>query len=276
MAGMSFPQIARNFVRSTWITRLPVFLIAALVIGTWLLMTPQGLLGKADAIAYAVCHRIELRSFYLGNRPLPLCARCSGMFLGAVSALMFLFLHKPRRSLFPPRPLWVLFGLFVVGYVVDGFNSYWHLVSNSYLLYSPNNTLRLATGTYFGIALANLVFPGFNQSVWRNPKEEPALRTWRETGMMVLLGVGIILAMKTENPLLLYPLALISAFGVLLLLTLVYSMVLLILFRREGLAHSSKELLLPLLGGVTLSFLQIGIIDLGRYLLMGTWEGFHF
>jgi hypothetical protein len=58
---------------------LLVAALAALLIA-WLSLTPPGLLGKADAVGYAVCHRIELRSFHLDGRPLPLCARCSGMY----------------------------------------------------------------------------------------------------------------------------------------------------------------------------------------------------
>ncbi len=276
MASMSFLKLSLSALRSYRAFRLALFLIAFIVIGGWLLVTPEGLLGKADAIGYAVCHRIDLRSFHLGDRPLPLCARCSGMYLGAMSALFYFSISRPHASLFPPRPLWILLGIFALCYIVDGFNSYWYLVSGSSLLYLPNNTLRLATGTFFGIALANLVYPGFNQSVWHSPKEEPAVRSWGEMGLILLLGIGMILAMETENPLILYPLALASALGVLMLLTMVYTMVLLILFRREATVSTWKEIVLPFLGGLTLSFLQIGIIDLGRYLLMGTWEGFRF
>ena len=55
----------------------------------WLFLTPEGLLGKADAVGYSVCHRISVRSFHIGERPLPLCARCSGMFLGALLGLVY-------------------------------------------------------------------------------------------------------------------------------------------------------------------------------------------
>ena len=51
-----------------------VVVAAALVLTGWLVNTPPGLLGKLDAIAYAVCHRIAARSFQIGNVPLPLCA----------------------------------------------------------------------------------------------------------------------------------------------------------------------------------------------------------
>src|SRR5450759_1456011 len=62
-----------------------VIAAAVLVFTGWFINTPPGLLGKADAIGYAVCHRISERSFHIGSIQLPLCARCSGMYLGAVT-----------------------------------------------------------------------------------------------------------------------------------------------------------------------------------------------
>src|SRR5512136_675509 len=90
----------------------------------WLLNTPPGLLGKADAIGYAVCHRIDLRSFHLGERPLPLCARCSGMYLAAMLGLTFQTISAPRRGGMPPRRVRIILGLFVVAFAVDGLNSF--------------------------------------------------------------------------------------------------------------------------------------------------------
>jgi hypothetical protein len=78
----------------------------------------------------------------------------------------------------------------------------------------------------------------------------------------------------TENPLVLYPLALVSALGVVILLTVVYSMIVLILRRRENRARSWGELVVPLAIGLTLTIVQIGLFDLGRYWLTGTWSGF--
>ena len=67
--------------------KLLVFVAVGFLFLGWLFNTPLGLLGKADAIGYAVCHRIDLRSFHLGDRTLPLCARCTGMFLGTLVSL---------------------------------------------------------------------------------------------------------------------------------------------------------------------------------------------
>jgi len=248
---------------------------AALVVAAWLMLTPGGLLGKADAIGYAVCHRIDIRSFHLGSRALPLCARCSGMYLGALVGMAGLTgLGRLRHGRFPHPTLLAVFGLFAAAWAIDGVNSYLTLIPGAPHAYEPNNTLRLITGTLMGLTLGMLVFTGFNQNAWRDWKDEPVLRSLREVGLLLLLGAVVVALVLTENPLVLYPLALLSAAGVLVLLGMVYGVVVLLVLRRENRAQSWGALALPLVAGVALAILQIGLLDLARYTLTGTWGGF--
>jgi hypothetical protein len=273
---MSLPLAAAPASRlACGVRRLAVLLPAILLIGIWLYGTPAGLLGKADAIGYAVCHRIDVRSFHLGSRAMPLCSRCTGMYLGTVLAFAYFALRgRGRAGGFPPWPLLIVLGVFGLAFAVDGLNSYLHFFPEAPYLYPPSNTLRLITGTGVGLALGALVYPGFNQSAWREWRMEPVLRSFPDlAGLMVLAGV-LVLAVLSENPLILYPLALISSLGVLLLLTLIYTMMVLMVLRRENRATSWWDLALPLVGGLTLAIAQIALIDLGRFVLTGTWSGF--
>ena len=252
-----------------------VFVLAALVAGLWLYFTPDGLLGKADAVGYAVCHRIDLRSFHLGARPLPLCARCTGMFLGALVAFAYYALRRTKASLYPTGG--VLAAIIVLGltWVIDGANSFLSMLPSAMQLYTPHNTLRLITGSLVGIALVTLVYPVFSQYAWEDWKSERILRSPRD--LLVLLSlVGVVdLAVLSENPLLLYPLALLSSIGVLLLLTLAYTLITIPLLRRTQKARTWHDLIVPLAAGLMLALLQIGLIDMLRYTLTGTWGGFH-
>jgi uncharacterized membrane protein len=276
MAFMDFQSIVRKSIHRIKLTQCLVVAFALLVIGFWLGITPDGLLGKADAIGYAVCHRIDARSLHLGDRTLPLCVRCSGTYLGVVLTLTYFTMFKKRTSSFPPKRLLFVLGFFFLMYAVDGLNSYLHLIPHAPHLYEPSNLLRLTTGMFFGISLVSIVYPGFNQSVWLQPRGEASLQSMKEVAGLSFAGGVLILALIIENPLILYPAALISTFGVLVLLTMVYTMVVLIITKREGLAKSWKDLVIPATCGLALAILQIGVIDLGRYLLMGTWEGFNF
>jgi uncharacterized membrane protein len=255
--------------------RNSVLLAVFLLVFGWLLNTPAALLGKADAIGYAVCHRIDLRSFHLGDRQLPLCARCTGMYLGAVLGLGFQAMTAGRKVEKPPRGVILVLGLFVLAFAVDGLNSYASLFPGAPTLYQPHNTLRLLTGSGMGLAVAAALFPAFNLSVWRTVQPGSALEGWKPLTSLLALGVLLDLLVLTENPLVLYPLALISAAGVLILVTLVYTMIWLLVFRQEGTIEGARDLLLPLAGGFALGMSQIILLDFGRYILTGTWDGFH-
>jgi uncharacterized membrane protein len=264
-----YMKSARVFWRSA------VFMAVSLLLLGWLLNTPGGLLGKADAVGYAVCHRIDLRSFHLGERPLPLCARCTGMYLGAVAGLVFQQVLSRRRGGTPGRPVIAILALLVLFFVVDGLNSFISFFPGAPQLYQPQNGLRLLAGSGMGIAIAVALFPAFNQTVWMDWNPKPAMPGLRSLGGLGLLVLLIDLMVFSENPLLLYPLALVSAAGVLLLLTLAYSMVWVMVFHTENKYTSAQQLLLPLAGGFGLALAQIILLDLARYALTGTWDGFH-
>src|SRR3972149_3375635 len=90
-----------NKAKILFIARGVLILAAIALLGAWLILTPEGVLGKADAIGYSVCHRIAERSFTIAGRQMPLCARCTGMYLGMLTGLLFQ-LPYGRRAEFPP------------------------------------------------------------------------------------------------------------------------------------------------------------------------------
>ncbi len=254
----------------------PVILIlgAALLL-IWLQTTPPGLLGKADAIGYAVCHRIDARSFHLGERAVPLCARCTGMYLGAMLGLLFQFVTAPRHGGLPEKRLWPPLALLALAFAVDGSNSYLHFFPHAPGLYEPRNLLRLLSGTGVGLVMAAFVYPAFQQTVWKQWVGKPALKGYRSLGLLVLLALLVDAAALTENPLLLYPLALISAGGVLVLLSMIYGMLWMMVWRTENQAETPRQVVIPLLIGLVFGLLQIALLDFLRYQLTGTWDGFH-
>jgi uncharacterized membrane protein len=260
------------FKRPFW--KWLVLLAVGLLFIGWLLNTPEGLLGKADAIGYAVCHRIDIRSFHLGVRQLPLCARCTGMYLGAMLGLAYQQVLGRRRGGTPPWPVLVVLGLFVAAFGVDGVNSYLHLFQGAPSLYEPQNWLRLLTGTGMGLVISAAVFPAFNQTIWNDWIDRPALPDLRSLGGLVLLALVIDGIVLTQNPILLYPLALISAAGVLVLLTMIYALILTMIFRVENHFTSITQLALPLVGGFGMALVQIALLDWVRFVLTGTWAGF--
>jgi uncharacterized membrane protein len=265
----------------TNLTRFLVPIAAVLVFAVWFSLTPPGLLGKADAVGYAICHRIGERSFHIGDRQLPLCARCTGEFYSAAISLIFFAFFSKKQSGMPGWKLGVPLLFFFAAFGIDGSNSFLYLLkqtsggalNNIPNLYIPNNTLRLFTGSGMGIALASILYPAFNQSAWKDSDPGRAL-DWKKLGILIAIILLVNLAILTESSIVLYPIAILSVLGVLALLITVFSMVWLLIMRQENEFTALKQMWLPVLAGTTLAFLMISAIDLLRFRLTGTWGGF--
>ena len=262
-------------------------MLTGLVIGAYLALTPGDLLSltKADMVAYAVCHRVEDHSFLICGQQLPLCVRCSGTFLGALTGLVgqAFVLRRQRASDFPPVGILLLMGGFFLAMAVDGLNSYlsdW--VFRAPLLYPPHDLLRLVTGALTGLSISILLYPVFNLSVWTPLLPERAVRGSRDLGVLLLLEGGLVisvwaLAEKHWPPLLsgwsLVPLAILSAAGVLTMLTLINSVLVMMVAGWENRYGRLQEAAIPLMLGFDLALIQIAAIDVLRYAFTGTLEG---
>ena len=263
---------------SSWL----VPLAALAIVAGFLFIAPPGILGKADAIGYAVCHRLDERSFHVDGQQLPLCARCSGMYLGAVLGFVFLSFRYGRSAGTPPKLVLVILALFGLAFAVDGSNSYLYLMKTVYgsglsfipNLYTPNSTLRLITGSGTGLGMAVAIFVAFNQTLWKDWDARPVLGKPKDVLIMSVLMLLVDLLVLPEWNWVLYPVALISAGGVLLLLTLVYGMLWIMLMRQENQYMTLGQAWLPILAGLTIALLQITIIDVFRLWLTHTWGGF--
>ena len=251
---------------------LLVFAAGLLFIG-WLIETPPGVLGKADAIGYSVCHRIEVRSFLLGERQLPLCARCTGMYLGALLGMVYL-LPFGRRAGMPALKVSIVLGGFVLLFAFDGGNSYLHLFPGAPGLYAPQNWLRLLTGTGMGLGLAAVLVPVIHQTLWQQYDARRALQGWRQFLPLMGLAGLVDLMVLSGNPLLLFPLGLFSAAEVVVILTLVYALVWVLITKKDNCFHHYRQLWVLLVAGFMTAMIQIAMIDAGRFWLTRTWGGF--
>ena len=248
--------------------RWGVWLLPLAVIGAFLLLPPWDVLVKTRLIGYAVCHQLPERSFHLAGEQLPLCARCSGTFLGALAGFVLLTLRGRHRAIgLPPVPITVVLVVFIFALGVDGLNSYLTFFPGMPHLYQPHNWLRLTTGTFNGLAISSIVYPVLNYSLWRDVVNTPAIKDFRELGLLIATGIGIIIVVLLEPAPLLYPLAILSTLGVLTLLTALNTVLLLMLFNRHGRVVQWQQAVLPLLVGLAASFVELGAIDVLRYLV---------
>ena len=88
------------------------------------------------------CHQNPERSFFIHGYQFPLCARCTGVLVGYLTA----FLMLPLECLTPV----LLCLIFLVPLILDG---------SIQLIFNilSNNTRRFITGIFFGIGLFHLI-----------------------------------------------------------------------------------------------------------------------
>lgn len=251
-------------------------ILGGVLLGVWLWGTPPGVWGKADAVGYAICHRIAARSFHAHDRALPLCARCTGLYLGVWVGLgMALARGRGRAARLPPVRVLAVLVLLGMLYVADGLNSYLSLFDFYTPLYQPHNTLRLLTGLGFGLGLITIALPLFNAIAWRAPQPIAPIACLRELALLLALAglaaSGVLLGWAPLR----IALGLASAAGVVLMFVLVGGAAFLGIARREGSLRAARDLLLPTAAGLVFALVVIGAIDLLRHTLTGTWAGFN-
>jgi hypothetical protein len=167
-------------------------------------------------------------------------------------------------------------------YAVDGLNSYLYLAPFIKMfpgmphLYQPSNVLRLFTGTGMGLVIAVILYPAFIGSIVTNPDPRPALRGLKSLFILMGLGVLVDLLILTGSEYILYPAALISASGVVLLLTLAYTTIWIRIINKENKYARLSEMILPLACGFSVTLTQIALFDLIRFIITGTWNGLIF
>lgn len=232
-------------------------------------------LDGADWVGYAVCHRITERSFTIGDRQFPLCARCTGMYLGVALTLLVIFLAgRLRWSELPPLPVLLTLIGFIGLMGVDGINSYSHFFPDAPHLYEPRNWLRLLTGMGTGLAMGVFMLPALAQTLWRRPVWQAPIRDFRELGGLVGVALTAVLLLLSNQSTVLYVLALVSAAGLLFIVTAINTVFLLILLRRDGRAESWRETAVPLLISFVLALIEISAVSIVRLNLTGTMTGF--
>jgi len=97
---------------------------------------------KTFRIELVACHRKPERSFFFRGKQFPLCARCTGIYIGYISVLFFAIMRTSLPALWSAALL--------LPALVDGSTQAcgWR---------ESNNALRLITGVLFGVGVSSLI-----------------------------------------------------------------------------------------------------------------------
>ena len=98
------------------------------------------------------CHRIPERSFYFKNKQFPVCARCTGVFIGQIIMIILMFFNIIPSLLVSSLLLGVMF--------IDWFIQYKGLLKST-------NFRRLVTGLMGGVGIIGIYYWIIKQIIFR-------------------------------------------------------------------------------------------------------------
>ncbi|MGQ9927729.1 MAG: DUF2085 domain-containing protein [Chloroflexaceae bacterium] len=165
---------------------------------------------------YAAVHGLVAQKHlvFLGERPLPLCARNAGIYSSYLLSLGYLFARGyGRAAALPARPLLAVLGLGALTMIGDGINSVLEDTGRAYF-YLPRNDLRTITGVLFGIALTPIILFVFNRALRADAEMERPVLDWRGYGALLLLNGLLVMAIYSGLDALYWPLALLGVAGI--------------------------------------------------------------
>lgn len=261
------PKISSS--RKTIITTI-LSILVLVSMAVWLSLTPPGIDGKLHAAGYSVCHQMESHSLSIGGKILPLCARCTGTFMGLFFSLLYL-LFKRKRTGIPSRPKTAVLLLFFAVFIVDGINSSLTLLPGIEPFYTPDNRLRLITGLLFGISLANLVLPLWHQTLWAEGETNPVLDRWMDLVILIILAAAVGALTLLDIPFLYYPIALLSTGMIFVVLGMIYTLLWCIILKKENTLHHLRDGIRILGAGMITAIFQVGLMDFARLMITKTW-----
>jgi len=244
----------------------------------FVILTPDGVLDKADVIAAAVCHRIPSHSFFIDEHQLPLCQRCSGTFPGALTGLLIQWVvwRRRRSQRFPQWQMFIVLAAFAGIWALDGFNSYTTMLTGrpeGLLGYAPQPWVRLLSGVLMGMGMSVILVPAFNQIMWADGEAAATLRSWSELAFLTVVELAMAGVIYLLEPVLLYPVALYSVVGVVAMFVCLGAMLFVMALGRDSALTSWREAWLPLVWGLVFALLVIGVMNFLRLQITGTIDG---
>ncbi len=245
-----------------------VSVVVGLTVLLAFLVSPGSIAAKTHFVLHGICSQRPSHSFQLGGAPLPLDARMTGLYIGAVTNVLCLIAAGRLRAVrIPPGSVIAILALFLSLLALDGFNS---LAVDLGLPhpYAPSNSLRLLTGILAGTTIGAIVALLLAATMWSNGDHQQAVilkPTELVAPLCLAAAVGILVA--SGLPILYAPIAVglvlaaVSMFGVLAIVLLALST------GRAWTCHSYCDLVPMAWAGGFTATIFLGLLSIGRSLV---------
>jgi uncharacterized membrane protein len=219
------------------------------------LFWPSPLFG-ARVLCVTCTQRLD-HALVMNGTPIPITARCVGIYAGAMLTFLAITLSDRRRGyLLPPRRVLAIMAFLFLVMGFDGINATTTDIAGIGL-YQETNVHRLFAGIGFGVAMALLCYPLMIGAILGNRGEPLApVHGFAELARLLAMAYGLGILMAFEPAWMLYPTAFLTLTGQLSTYVLLNGMIIATLNRR--IPHTSLLLLSLLLA--LLEIRAIGLI----------------
>lgn len=140
----------------------------------------------------SVCHQLPERSFFIQNNQFPLCARCTGIYIGMLLGLLYLLIRKRDKGNRPPAiKQLIVMVICWIPMMVDGVTSYVGVRDT-------NNLIRFITGLFFGVFIPVFIILLRNFDAKRN-NNIPIIHNSRDMVYMIFILLFAIILLKINH-----------------------------------------------------------------------------
>lgn len=145
-------------------------------------------------IGFSVCHQIPQRTLLFGKIYMPVCSRCTGIYIGFFVSIIFLLLaFRKKESDLPPIYIIAGAATFILSAVIDGGLSY-------FMIYSTNNAVRLITGYLFGAGIAIMLYPVFSYQYYSFPQSKKIFDNFKYFIYFIVVSVFFMIILLLQLP----------------------------------------------------------------------------
>ena len=219
-----------------------------------------------DILAFfggGLCHQRIDRSFNSGIFNMPVCSRCTGIYLGIFLSLLTLVLIERRiKGEFPSlKIVLVSIGAFLLMGI--------DVVLSTFGFIQSNNIIRIITGFLTGWFMVLLLLPLANNSMFKKYSRKNYLDSPKKFWIWILVGLILCTTFIFTYSYVLILWSVISVFGMVSFTTLILFILFFSLTRRlNGSIDSLKKYTISIIAGIAASFLLLSLFSYLRQFLL--------
>jgi len=195
--------------------------------------SPSGCYAKIFSIGSSFCHQIPSHSFIVNTLQFPMCARCTGLYMGSFIGITYGLLIGKKAG-FPERKCLILLALLFLIWVGDGVNSLLTDLVGKAPLYETTNFTRLTTGYGMGLVMSTALVSLFNITIWKTSEDIPVLNHFSQIAGYLILSSGSALVLMQGGRVIFQAAAYIAIFTAIFIITLLYAIFWVIIWKKEN------------------------------------------